>query len=55
MSEECNINTSDNLVIYGHHMNHKKVFGALENYKAITTNLPFLLLYSQVESVINLL
>ena len=34
MSEECNINTSDNLVIYGHHMNHKKVFGALENYKS---------------------
>lgn len=34
MSEECNINTSDNLVIYGHHMNHKKVFGALEDYKS---------------------
>ena len=34
MSEECSINTSDNLVIYGHHMNHKKVFGALEDYKS---------------------
>lgn len=34
MSEECNIKTSNNLVIYGHHMNHKKVFGALEDYKS---------------------
>lgn len=34
MAEQCNINTSDNLVIYGHHMNHKKVFGALEDYKS---------------------
>ena len=34
MSEECNINTSNNIVIYGHHMNHKKVFGALEDYKS---------------------
>ena len=34
MSEQCNIGTSDNLIIYGHHMNHKKVFGALEDYKS---------------------
>ncbi len=34
ISEECSINASDNIVIYGHHMNHKKVFGALEDYKS---------------------
>lgn len=34
MSEQCNINTSTNLVIYGHHMSNKKVFGALEYYKS---------------------
>ena len=33
ISEQCNIETSDNLVIYGHHMNNKKMFGELENYK----------------------
>lgn len=34
MSELCNINTSNNRVIYGHHINNKKVFGALEYYKS---------------------
>ena len=26
--------TSDNLVIYGHHIKGQKMFGALENYKS---------------------
>ena len=34
MSEQCNIKMSDNLVIYGHHINNKKVFGTLEDYKS---------------------
>ena len=33
ISEQCNINISDNLIIYGHHMENKKMFGALEDYK----------------------
>lgn len=33
ISEQCNINISDNLIIYGHHMKNEKMFGALENYK----------------------
>ena len=33
ISEQCNIGTSDNLIIYGHHINNKKMFGELENYK----------------------
>ncbi len=34
ISENCNIETSDNLIIYGHHIKGKKVFGELENYKS---------------------
>lgn len=34
MAENCNIETSDNLIIYGHHINGNKLFGELENYKS---------------------
>lgn len=30
---ECNLNTSENLIIYGHNMLNAKMFGSLENYK----------------------
>lgn len=33
ISEQCNIKTSDNLIIYGHHMKNKAMFGTLEEYK----------------------
>lgn len=33
IQENCDIPTSDNLVIYGHHIKGGKMFGALENYK----------------------
>lgn len=33
LSEQCNIDTSDNNIIYGHNMRNKKMFGTLENYK----------------------
>lgn len=33
LSEQCNIDTSDNNIIYGHNMKNKKMFGTLENYK----------------------
>ena len=33
LSEQCNINSSDNLIIYGHHINGFKMFGELEHYK----------------------
>ena len=36
LSENCNINTSDNLIIYGHHINGHKMFGELEKYKNIS-------------------
>ena len=29
LSEQCNINSSDNLIIYGHHINGFKMFGEL--------------------------
>ena len=34
IAENCNIDTSDNLIIYGHHIKGKRVFGELENYKS---------------------
>ncbi len=34
IAENCNIETSDNLIIYGHHINGNKLFGELENYKS---------------------
>jgi len=34
VQENCNIATSDNLIIYGHHIRGQKMFGALESYKA---------------------
>lgn len=33
IQENCDIQTSDNLVIYGHHIKGGKMFGALESYK----------------------
>lgn len=33
LSENCDINISDNLIIYGHHINNSKMFGELENYR----------------------
>lgn len=35
LSELCNPKTSDNLIIYGHHMNSGKMFAALDQYKNI--------------------
>lgn len=34
LSEQCNIDSSDNLIIYGHHIKNYKIFGELENYKS---------------------
>lgn len=33
LAESCDINASDNLIIYGHHINNSKMFGELENYR----------------------
>ena len=33
LAENCDIKTSDNLIIYGHHINNSKMFGELEKYK----------------------
>lgn len=33
LASSCNIDTSENLIIYGHHMKNSKMFGKLENYK----------------------
>ena len=32
LAEDCNISTSDNFIIYGHHINNSKMFGELEKY-----------------------
>lgn len=34
IAENCSIETSDNLIIYGHNIKGKRVFGELENYKS---------------------
>lgn len=34
LAENCTLNTSDNLIVYGHHINNAKMFGELENYKS---------------------
>ena len=34
IAEECEINKSDNIVIYGHHIRGRKMFGDLESYKS---------------------
>lgn len=34
LAENNDIKTSDNLIIYGHHINNSKMFGELENYKS---------------------
>lgn len=33
LAEHCNLTTSDNLIIYGHHMNDNSMFSGLVNYK----------------------
>ena len=33
LAEYCNLRTSDNLIIYGHHMNDNSMFAELVNYK----------------------
>lgn len=33
IAEYCNIQTSDNLIIYGHHISNSQMFGELEKYK----------------------
>lgn len=33
LAEYCNLRTSDNLIIYGHHMNDNSMFSQLVNYK----------------------
>ena len=33
IAEACNIQTSDNVIIYGHHITNNKMFGELEKYK----------------------
>lgn len=33
LAENCDIKTSDNLIIYGHHINNSKMFGELEKYR----------------------
>ena len=33
LAEYCNVQYSDNLIIYGHHMNDNSMFAQLENYK----------------------
>lgn len=33
LAEQCDIQNSDNLIIYGHHISNNKMFGGLENYK----------------------
>lgn len=33
IAEFCNVQESDNLIIYGHHINSNKMFGELEKYK----------------------
>lgn len=34
LADNCNPNSSDNLIIYGHHMNSGKMFADLEKYKS---------------------
>ena len=34
IQENCDIATSDNLIIYGHHITGGRMFGALEDYKS---------------------
>lgn len=33
LAEQCDLNSSDNLIIYGHNIRKQKMFGELENYK----------------------
>lgn len=33
LAENCDVQTSDNLIIYGHHINNSKMFGELEKYR----------------------
>lgn len=45
LSELCNPDTSDNLIIYGHHMNSGKMFAALDQYKDSTFYLEHSLIF----------
>ncbi len=36
IAEYCNVQTSDNVIIYGHHINNYQVLGELENIKRKT-------------------
>lgn len=33
IAEYCNVQTSDNVIIYGHHIKNSQMFGELEKYK----------------------
>ncbi len=33
LAEQCDLQSSDNLIIYGHHISNNKMFGELEKYK----------------------
>ena len=33
IAEYCNVQTSDNVIIYGHHIKNNQMFGELEKYK----------------------
>lgn len=33
LADNCEVNISDNVIIYGHHMRNRKMFGSLEDYK----------------------
>lgn len=34
LQENCDVKESDNLVTYGHHMNNKTMYSAIDNYKS---------------------
>ena len=36
VQENCDLDSSDNLIIYGHHIKGGKMFGALEDYKSMS-------------------
>ena len=49
LAENCDIQTSDNLIIYGHHINNSKMFGELEKYrnKEFYSNHKFIKFYTK--------
>ena len=42
LAEHCNLKTSDNLIIYGHHMKNSTIFSNLDNYDDIVNAIKFL-------------